>query len=100
MVTSGLLATLDRRELTGVVAHEVAHIRNRDSRVILVGVLTVGAVVTLATAVTALAVGLWRTAAAGDQDEDSDSGMLIVVAALLLRRRARWCGCSPSRRRS
>ena len=29
-VTDGLLRTLDIRELTGVVAHEVSHIRNND----------------------------------------------------------------------
>ncbi len=30
VVTTALLETLDARELTGVLAHEVAHIRNRD----------------------------------------------------------------------
>ncbi len=30
-VTSSLLATLDDRELTGVVAHEMAHLKNRDA---------------------------------------------------------------------
>ncbi|WP_305046661.1 zinc metalloprotease HtpX [Geoalkalibacter sp.] len=32
-LTSGLLGTLDRRELTGVLAHEISHIRNNDIRV-------------------------------------------------------------------
>ncbi|TYO99183.1 heat shock protein HtpX [Geothermobacter ehrlichii] len=31
-VTSGLLQTLDQRELAGVLAHEISHIRNRDLR--------------------------------------------------------------------
>lgn len=47
-VTEGLLGLLNRVELEGVIAHELAHIRNRD---ILVGTLTatlVGAVVILA----------------------------------------------------
>ncbi|MFW5689411.1 MAG: zinc metalloprotease HtpX [Spirochaetota bacterium] len=30
VVTDGILATLGRRELEGVLAHEIAHIRNRD----------------------------------------------------------------------
>ncbi len=30
--TSGLLALLDQRELDGVMAHEIAHVRNRDVR--------------------------------------------------------------------
>ncbi|MCK4400567.1 M48 family metalloprotease, partial [Candidatus Bathyarchaeota archaeon] len=29
-VTTGLMRTLDRQELEGVVAHEISHIRNRD----------------------------------------------------------------------
>ena len=49
VVTSGLLAVVDRRELTGVIAHELAHIRNRDSRVLIVTVYAVGAIVVLAT---------------------------------------------------
>ena len=48
VVTSGLLAALNRRELSGVIAHELAHIRNRDSRVLFVAVAAVGVVVALA----------------------------------------------------
>lgn len=32
-VTAGLLRTLDRRQLAGVLAHEVSHLRNGDTRV-------------------------------------------------------------------
>ena len=46
--TTGLLALLDRRELTGVVAHELAHLRNRDSTVIWTATFGVGLVVALA----------------------------------------------------
>ena len=46
--TTGLLAALDRRELTGVVAHEMAHLRNRDSTVVWTATFAVGLVVALA----------------------------------------------------
>ena len=46
-VTSGLLETLDREELQGVVAHELAHVANLDSRHGLLVALLVGAVVIL-----------------------------------------------------
>lgn len=39
--TTGLLALLDRRELDGVMAHEIAHVRNRD-----VALMTLAAVLT------------------------------------------------------
>ncbi len=66
LCTTGLLAALDRRELTGVVAHEIAHIRNRDSTVILVGLMSVGALIVLATVAWAIA------SAAGDAEGESD----------------------------
>ncbi|MEX2536183.1 MAG: M48 family metallopeptidase [Trueperaceae bacterium] len=46
-VTSGLLEMLDRQELEGVVAHEMAHIRNLDIRFASMLAATVGAVVLL-----------------------------------------------------
>ncbi len=43
-VTSGLLAKLERDELQGVLAHELAHIRNYDIRVMTVAVATAGSI--------------------------------------------------------
>jgi heat shock protein HtpX len=47
-VTSGLLEQLDREELQGVVAHEVSHIRNLDSRYGLFVAVLVGTTVLIA----------------------------------------------------
>jgi heat shock protein HtpX len=47
-VTSGLLKYLDREELQGVVAHEVSHIRNLDSRYGLFVAVLVGTTVLIA----------------------------------------------------
>jgi heat shock protein HtpX len=44
-VTSGLLERLDRNELQGVVAHEMAHIRNYDIRLMTTLALSVGLIV-------------------------------------------------------
>lgn len=46
-VTTGLLETLDRNELQGVIAHEIAHIVNRDTMFMLFAAITMGAVVYL-----------------------------------------------------
>jgi heat shock protein HtpX len=46
-VTRGLLATLTREELQGVVAHEMAHIRNLDIRLMTVVAALLGAVLLL-----------------------------------------------------
>jgi heat shock protein HtpX len=46
-VTTGLVELLDRQELEGVVAHEMAHIRNYDVRFMSMLAATVGAIVLL-----------------------------------------------------
>jgi heat shock protein HtpX len=47
-VTRGLLETLDREELQGVVAHEMSHIRNLDVRLMTIVAALAGAVALLA----------------------------------------------------
>lgn len=47
-VTTGLLGKLNRNELEGVMAHELAHIKNRDTLVMTLAVTLVGVVVLLA----------------------------------------------------
>jgi heat shock protein HtpX len=47
-VTTGLLSKLNRDELQGVVAHEIAHIANRDTRFMTLAGVTLGAIVMLA----------------------------------------------------
>ena len=46
-VTTGLLALLSREETQGVVAHEMAHIRNHDTRVMMMVSVLLGAVALL-----------------------------------------------------
>src|SRR5690606_41235172 len=46
-VTRGMLQLLDRQELEGVIAHEMAHIRNYDIRFMSMLVATLGAILVL-----------------------------------------------------
>jgi heat shock protein HtpX len=47
-VTTGLLSKLDRTELEGVVAHEISHIKNYDTRLMTIVSILVGMIVLLA----------------------------------------------------
>ncbi len=47
-VTTGLLAQLDERELAGVIAHELAHIKNRDTLTMTITATIAGAIGMLA----------------------------------------------------
>ncbi len=41
-LTRGLIDTLDEKELEGVIAHELTHIRNKDVRLLIVSIIFVG----------------------------------------------------------
>ncbi|HET7482508.1 MAG TPA: M48 family metallopeptidase, partial [Actinomycetota bacterium] len=47
-VTTGLLGKMSRDELEGVIAHELSHVKNRDTLVMTIAVTLVGVVVLLA----------------------------------------------------
>jgi len=72
--TTGLLNLLDNQELEGVVAHELAHIGNRD---ILIG--TVAAVI--AGTITLVSRLAWFTG--GDDDNNPYLGLLVMITALI-----------------
>jgi heat shock protein HtpX len=83
-VTTGLLDTMNRVELEGVVAHELSHVKNYDILVTTVAVLAVGVIALLAD------IGL-RFAFWGGMDERRDSsdsnglgGLLAVLSLALL----------------
>lgn len=76
-VTQGILDTLSPRELRGVLAHEIAHIRNRD-----ILVATVAA--TIAGAISYLAQALQFGLLFGGRDEDGDSNPLGGLAMVFI----------------
>jgi heat shock protein HtpX len=76
-VTSGLLDQLDREELQGVVAHEMAHIANLDSRHGLLVALMVGAVVVLTDVFFETVLEMVQHPSF---DADSLSGLLVAIA--------------------
>lgn len=84
VVTSGLLKKLDRVELEGVIAHELAHIGNRDMLLGTVVVVLVGIIVLLSRIF--LRVSLFGGDRKSRDDDNGAGGLLIVlgiVAAIL-----------------
>jgi len=75
-VTTGLLERLDRTELEGVIAHELAHIGNRDILVMTVAVVLAGFVAMLADI-------FLRMSFFGGGDRDSKGNALFAVLAIL-----------------
>ncbi|MDQ4065688.1 MAG: M48 family metallopeptidase [Actinomycetota bacterium] len=79
-VTTGLLAKLDRDELEGVIAHELSHVKNRDTLVMTIAVTLVGVIVLLADWM--LRAMWWG--GGGDRDRGGGLGAPLAVIGLLL----------------
>lgn len=77
-VTTGLLSLLDRDELAGVLAHELAHIKHHD-------VLFTSIAAVLAGAITAIAeMTQWSFLLGGTDDEEQEGGGLGSLLGSLL----------------
>ena len=76
-VTEGLLALMPRDQVRGVLAHELAHIRNRD-----VLVTTIAAMI--GAAISAIATFLQFQWLFGGDDDESPLGLVGTIAAMLV----------------
>lgn len=83
-VTTGLLQLLERQELEGVVAHELAHVRNYDIRFMSMLVATLGALLVLRDLV--LRWGMWGGGGRSSRrsDRSGGGGMGQGIALILL----------------
>ena len=76
--TTGLLSKLNRTELEGVIAHEMGHIRNYDTRLMSIVTILVGLI-------TLLADILLRTNIRGKSNRDEGNiGAILMVAGFVL----------------
>jgi heat shock protein HtpX len=76
-VTAGILELLDRRELEGVLAHEIGHVRNRDT---LIG--TVAATLAGVISYAAQMAFWWGGALLGGRGDDDEGGLANALSSL------------------
>ena len=82
-VTTGIMQVLSRDELAGVIAHELAHIKNRDTLISSIAATIAGAISMIAD------MAMWSMIFGGDEEEEGGAGglaMLILapIAALII----------------
>lgn len=93
-VTEGIVRILDRRELRGVLAHELAHIKNRD---ILVSTIAAAAAALVTYVAQAISLGAIFGANRDDESEGSTGGGLLVALVAPLAATVIQMGISRSR---
>lgn len=75
-LTTGIIETLDDRELEGVIAHELTHIRNKDVRLLIISIIFVG--------IFAFTLEIiFRTFLHGGRRRDKSDGKLMLIALLV-----------------
>jgi len=79
--TQGILRSLSRRELAGVIAHELAHVKHRDTLISTLVATLAGAIMMIAS------IGRWGMMFGGGRRDDEDRnplGAILGIAVLIL----------------
>jgi heat shock protein HtpX len=76
-VTTGILRSMDERQLTGVLAHELMHVKNRDTLVGTIAATIGGAIAFLAQ------MGQFQLLFGGGNDEEGGGGFGALLAVFL-----------------
>lgn len=79
-VTTGLLATLSKTELEGVIAHELAHIGNRDILISTVVVVLVGLVAMVSDV---FLRSLWFGGRRSNNGRNNNAGALLLILGII-----------------
>ena len=82
-VTTGLMKRLNDDELAGVIGHELTHIRNRDTRLLITSIIFVGIISTIMSIVVRMLFNhfLWGSSSS---DREDRKGMLSIAVVMIV----------------
>lgn len=83
-VTTGLLSVLDDDELEGVIAHELTHIRNKDTRLLITSIIFVGIVSTIMSIVVRMMFNTMLYGGGGRRESNEKGNGLGIIVILLI----------------
>jgi heat shock protein HtpX len=81
-VTQGLMEKLNREELTGVIAHEMSHIKNFDIRIMMISAVLVGLSVILSDIF--LRMTFWGAIGGRRNSSKGNIGIILFIAGIIL----------------
>lgn len=83
-LTTGIIDRLNDDELTGVIAHELTHIRNRDTRLLITSIIFVGIVSTVMSMVIQMMYNvMWFGGGRRSGNDEKNNGLSIIVILLI-----------------
>ena len=83
-LTTGIINRLDDSELEGVIAHELTHIRNRDTRLLITSIVFVGIVSTVMSIVVQMMYNvMWYGGGRRSNDNEKNNGLGILLVLVV-----------------
>lgn len=88
-VTTGLMNLLNDEELAGVIGHELTHIRNHDTRLLITSIIFVGIISTVMSVIVQMMYNMmWfgggsRRIGGSDDDDNRNSGVAMIVVLII-----------------
>ncbi len=83
-VTTGLLKVLNDDELAGVLGHELTHIRNKDTQLLITSIVFVGIVSTIMSMVVRmLYYNMWFGGSSRSRDNEKGNGLSAIVVLVI-----------------
>lgn len=82
-VTTGLVDLLTDAELEGVIAHELTHIRNRDTRLLITSIVFVGIISTVMSLVVRMAYNVFLFGGSSRSKNDKGGGLSVLVVLVI-----------------
>ena len=83
-LTTGIIEKLDDAELSAVVGHELTHIKNRDTRLMVVCIVFVGIFSMMVNVITRILANMWRVPQRRSSRKNDGAGAGIVLVLIVL----------------
>jgi heat shock protein HtpX len=83
-VTTGLMRVLNDDELAGVIGHELTHIRNKDTRLLITSIIFVGIISTIMSLVVRMTFNMMVYGGGGSRNSNDRKGGGGVIIALIV----------------